>query len=152
MTFYTLLNSAHSWCDFFYPGQPKLCWKCVSPDHIGRECPSRYCFNCNKSGRLAPDCDEHIKCSICKAEEHLAIDSLANWGRRTLAQRTPPRTEESEPAMHTGEEGTADVSTAAETEDAQDLQDLHEPEPFPSEDLTGSSSEEEASEAIDEFT
>ena len=32
----------------FYPGKPKLCWKCASPDHIGRECPSQYCFNCEK--------------------------------------------------------------------------------------------------------
>ena len=62
----------------FYPGQPKLCWKCASPDHIGRECPSQYCFNC---GHLAHNCDDHIKCSLCKSEHHLAIDCPANWGR-----------------------------------------------------------------------
>ena len=31
---------------------------------------------------------------MCKAEDHLAIDCPGNWGRRTLAQRTPRRTEE----------------------------------------------------------
>ena len=133
----------------FYPGQPKVCWKCASPDHIGRECPSQSCFNCDKCGHLARDCDELIKCSLCKSEDHLAIDCPANWGQRTLAQRTPPRTEEPEPAMDTGEEEIDDESTVAETEDSQELQ---EPEPFPSEDLTGSSSEEEVSDSIDEFT
>ena len=133
----------------FYPGQPKVCSKCASPDHIGRECPSLSCFNCDKCGHLARDCDELIKCSLCKSEDHLAIDCPANWGQRTLAQRTPPRTEEPEPAMDTGEEEIDDESTVAETEDSQELQ---EPEPFPSEDLTGSSSEEEVSDSIDEFT
>ena len=33
-----------------------------------------------------------------------------------------------------------------------DSQELQEPEPFPSEDLKGSSSEEEVSDSIDEFT
>ena len=86
---------------------------------------------------------------MCKSEDHLAIDCPANWGRRTLAQRTPPKTEEPEAAMDTGEEEIDDESTVAETEDSQELQ---EPEPFPSEDLTGSSSEEEVSDSIDEFT
>ena len=140
------------WVRVFYPGQPKVCWKCASPDHIGRECPSQYCFNCDKCGHLAHDCDELIKCSLCKSEDHLAIDCPANWGRRTLAQRNPPRTEEPEPAMDTGEEEIDDESTVAETEDSQDSQELQEPEPFPSEDLTGSSSEEEVSDSIDEFT
>ena len=48
----------------FYPGQPKVCWKCASPDHIGRECPPQYCFNCDKHGHLAHDCDKHIKCCL----------------------------------------------------------------------------------------
>ena len=65
-----------------------------------------------------------------------------------MAQRTPPRTEEPEPAM----EEIDDESTVAETEDSQDSQELQEPEPFPYEDLTGSSSEEEVSDSIDEFT
>ena len=99
----------------FYSGQPKVCWKCASPDHIGRECPSQYCFNCDKCGHLAHDCDELIKCSLCKSEDHLAIDCPANCGRRTLAQRTPPRTEEPEPAMDTGEEEIDEESTVAET-------------------------------------
>ena len=77
----------------FYPGQPKHCWKCSSPDHIGRECPSQFCFNCEKCGHVAPNSDERIKCSLCKSEEHLAVDCPGNWSRRTREQRTPRREE-----------------------------------------------------------
>ena len=37
----------------FYPGQPKHCWKCSPPDHIGRECPFHFCFNCERCGHIA---------------------------------------------------------------------------------------------------
>lgn len=77
----------------FYPRQPKACWKCASLDHIGRECPSDFCFNCHHSGHQAHQCKERIRCSLCKSYHHLAIDCPGNWGRRTLAQRTPRREE-----------------------------------------------------------
>ena len=63
-----------------------------------------------------------------------------------MAQGTPPRTEEPEPAMDTGGEEIDDESKVSETEDSQELQ---EPEPFPSEDLTGSSSDEFTSSDVD---
>ena len=78
----------------FYPGQPKVCWKYTSPDHIGRECPSDFCFICDHSGHQAHGCEERIKCSPCKSDQHLALDCPKNWGRRTLAQRTPQRSEQ----------------------------------------------------------
>ena len=77
----------------FYVQQPKVCWKCSSHQHIGRNCPDDYCFNCDQSGHVAATCPEFIKCSLCKSEYHLAVDCDGNWGRRTLAQRTPARTE-----------------------------------------------------------
>ena len=75
----------------FYPRQPKACWKCASPDHIGRECPSNLCFN---SGHQAHQCRERIRCSLSKSDHYLADDCPGNWDRRTFAQRTPQRLEE----------------------------------------------------------
>lgn len=36
-------------------------------------------------------------CSLCKSQNHLAINCHYNWGRRTRAQRTPQRMEEPTP-------------------------------------------------------
>ena len=77
----------------FYPRQPKACWKCASPDHIGRECPSDFSFNSHHLGHQAHQCEERIGCSLCKSYHHLAIECPGNWGRHTLVQRTPQRQE-----------------------------------------------------------
>lgn len=131
----------------YYPGQPKVCWKCSSAGHIGRDCPSQYCFNCDKSGHLASDCDEHIKCSLCKAEDHLAVDCPGNWGRRSYGERTPSRSEDPDPV----DPGPADSdemdpeNSASEVEDQQDL------EFFTSENLSDTTVEE-VSDSVDEFS
>lgn len=65
----------------------------MSHQHIGRDCLASYCFNCDQSAHLAADCPEYIRCSLCKSENHLAVDCDGNWGRRTFAQGTPARTE-----------------------------------------------------------
>ena len=93
----------------FYPEQPRVCWKCNSPDHIGRVCPDDYCFNCDQTGHQSHACEERIKCSLCKSEEHLAIDCPGSWGRRTLAERTPHR-EDTESAHATDEDLTSQSS------------------------------------------
>ena len=63
----------------FYPRQPKACWKCASLDHIGRECPSNFCFSRHHLGHQAHQCEERIRCSLCKSYHHLANDCLGNW-------------------------------------------------------------------------
>ena len=50
----------------FYPRQPKACWKCASPDPIGRECPSDFCFNCHHSGHHAKHINAKKGCTIYK--------------------------------------------------------------------------------------
>lgn len=67
---------------------------CTSPDHIGRDGPSDFCFNCDQSGHQAHDSEEWIKCCLCKSVQHLALDCPGNWSRRTLVQRTPQRSEQ----------------------------------------------------------
>ena len=78
----------------YYTDQPRVCWKCGSLDHIGRSCPDHYCFNCDQPGHVAHAWEERLRCSPCKAEDHLTIDCPGNWGRRTCAQRTLNRIEE----------------------------------------------------------
>ena len=123
----------------FYPDQPIVCWKCNSPDHIGRACPEDYCFNCDQTGHQSHASEERIKFSLCKSEEHLAIDCPGNWGRRTLAERTPRREEDTEAHATDEELGSQHSSEADEqTEREEDSQTEDE----------GDSQAEEASKTV----
>lgn len=124
----------------YYPGQPKECWKCFSADHISRDCPLQYCFNCDKCGQFASVCDEHVKCSLCKSEEHLAVACPGNWGCRTYGDRTPSRHEEPEPVDNDG------MDTDNPDPEADDQQEL---DPFPSGNLSDSTIDE-VSDSADE--
>lgn len=141
----------------FYAGQPKVCWKCSSPDHIRRECPSNYCFNCDESGQKAHDCTKLISCSLRKSEEHLAVDCEGNWGRHTLAQRTPSRNEDQDPApeddedMGDGQEDAEEAETTEGSDEPQGSQESAEDEikPFSSD---TDDTVHEVGESVDEFT
>ena len=126
----------------YYPGQPKVCWKCSSADHIGRDCSSQYGFNCDKSGHLASACDENIKCSLCKVEDHLTVDCPGNWGRRTYGERTPSRPEDPDPADDYGMDAD---NSSSEVDDQQDLEHFH------SENLSDTTVEE-VGDSVDEFS
>ena len=145
----------------FYPGQPKYCWKCSSPDHIGRECPSQFCFNCEKCGHVAPNCDERIKCSLCKCEEHLAVDCPGNWSRRTREQRTTRREESTDTVENAGEEAEDSASMDTENNEVEEVEELTDPGAASDDvDLEDSQAEEsqsddagsEVSDSIGEFT
>ena len=137
----------------FYPEQPRVCWKCNSPDHIGRVCPEYYCFNCDQTGHQSHACEERIKCSLCKSEEHLAIDCPGNWGRRTLAERTPQREEETE--TQTSDEDLASQSTGngseADERSEGESQTEHEGE-LQSDEEGNISNRDEDSEVIEQFS
>ena len=107
----------------FYLQPPKVCWKCSSHQHIGRNCPEESCFNCDQSGHVAAACPEFIKCPLCKSENHLAVDCYGNWDRRTLAQRTPARTESPEHDMMDAENTDQNVNKAAEESEGNDSED-----------------------------
>ena len=99
----------------FYPGQPKHCWKCCSPDHIGRECPSQFCFNCEKCGHVAPNCDERIKCSLCKSEV-VNFDRYAGEEAKDSASMDPENNEVEEV------EELTDPGAASDDVDLEDSQ------------------------------
>ena len=141
----------------FYTEQPRVCWKCESPEHIGRECPHPFCFNCHLSGHKAFSCDQHIKCSLCKAENHLAIDCSYNWGRRTRAQRTPQRPElpadETTPLDLDQTDDDQEYSEASNDERAdEDLHSKSEESHPPDEHPEDMNQEDSVSQPIDEFT
>ena len=58
----------------YYDGQLKTCCECNASDHLGKECNNTVCFNCDTIGHTARECEENVRCSICKFEEHMAIE------------------------------------------------------------------------------
>lgn len=135
----------------------RVCWKCESLEHIGRECPHPFCFNCYLSGHKAFNCDQHIKCSLCKAENHLAIDCSYNWGRRTRAQRTTQRPEvpadETTPLDIDQTDDDQEYSEASNEEQADqdphsESEESHSPDEYPDD----MNQEDTVSQPIDEFT
>ena len=54
----------------WYPGQPKSCRRCGDLGHLIKDCTSVRCFNCEKAGHRAEDCEEPDTCSICRSYDH----------------------------------------------------------------------------------
>ena len=75
----------------YYDGQPKMCRKCNASDHLGKDCNNNVCFNCDTIGHTARECEESVRCCICKSEEHMAIDCPHSWSRRSASQRDAAR-------------------------------------------------------------
>ena len=44
-------------CQFWYPSQPKTCRKCGAEDHLAAACKAQRCFNCERPGHHAKQCD-----------------------------------------------------------------------------------------------
>ena len=55
---------------FWYPSQPKTCRKCGSEDHLAATCKSQRCFNCERPGHRAEQCDMPALCRVCLADSH----------------------------------------------------------------------------------
>ena len=151
----------------YYPNQPKACWKCASPEHIGRECPEHFCFNCDETGHEASECLHRIKCSLCRSEEHLAVHCAGNWGRCPSPRRSPHRAEEPELSDVTSQAASEDTSIQSERASDDGSQttmedshsDSHSEQDFHTGRLTDPSSEDDEafassgkSEVIDQFT
>ena len=54
----------------WYPGQPKSCRRCGDLGHLIKDCTSVRCFNCEKAGHRAEECEEPDTCSICRSHDH----------------------------------------------------------------------------------
>jgi len=55
---------------FWYPSQPKTCRKCGSEDHLAAVCKSQRCFNCERPGHRAEQCDMPALCRVCLSDAH----------------------------------------------------------------------------------
>lgn len=55
---------------FWYLSQPKTCHKCGSEDHFAAACKSQRCFNCERPGHCAEQCDMPALCSVCLADSN----------------------------------------------------------------------------------
>lgn len=54
----------------WYPSQPKTCWKCGSEDHLAAVCKSQRCYNCQRPGHRAEQCDMPALCRVCLSDAH----------------------------------------------------------------------------------
>lgn len=61
---------AGDFCQFWYPSQPKTCRKCGDEDHLAAACRSQWCFNCERPGHRAEQCDLPALCRVCLSDGH----------------------------------------------------------------------------------
>ena len=61
---------AGEFCRFWYPSQPKTCRKCGAEDHLAAACRSQRCFNCERPGDRAEQCDLPALCRVCLSDGH----------------------------------------------------------------------------------
>ena len=54
----------------WYPSQPKTCRKCGSEDHLAAVCKSQRCYNCERPGHRAEQCDMLALCRVCLSDAH----------------------------------------------------------------------------------
>lgn len=54
----------------WYPSQPKTCRKCGSEDHLAAVCKSQRCYNCERPGHRAEQCDMPALCRVCLSDAH----------------------------------------------------------------------------------
>ena len=55
---------------FWYPSQPKTCRKCGAEDHLAAACKLQRCFNCERPGHRAEQCDMAALCCVCLSDSH----------------------------------------------------------------------------------
>ena len=61
---------AGEFCRLLYPSQPKTCRKCGAEDHLAAACRSQRCFNCERPGHRAEQCDLTKLCRVCLLDGH----------------------------------------------------------------------------------
>ncbi|MGH0142205.1 UNVERIFIED_CONTAM: hypothetical protein FKN15_077841 [Acipenser sinensis] len=70
-----------------YAGQPKLCFRCSSLEHVAAECMGMSCSLCKQGGHAAKDCKMWTgKCNLCMGKGHQYKNCPKGAKAKTYAQ------------------------------------------------------------------
>ncbi|MGH0124255.1 UNVERIFIED_CONTAM: hypothetical protein FKN15_017942 [Acipenser sinensis] len=70
-----------------YAGQPKLCFRCSSSEHVAAECMGMSCSLCKQGGHAAKDCKMWTgKCNLCMGKGHQYKNCPKGAKAKTYAQ------------------------------------------------------------------
>ena len=62
------------------------------------------CFNCDELGNEFRDCDNEVRCCICKSVEHVPRRCQYSWYEASQARRAPSASQPSRPDVNENEE------------------------------------------------
>uniref|UniRef100_A0A096MCV6 CCHC-type domain-containing protein n=1 Tax=Poecilia formosa TaxID=48698 RepID=A0A096MCV6_POEFO len=66
----------------FYPGQPKICHRCGSQQHLLAECHNIHCRNCDSKEHLTKNCPDPVKCNLCGESGHTFKTCPSSYANR----------------------------------------------------------------------
>ena len=80
-----------------HDNQTPTCRKCNLPDHIAKDCPNTFCYNCERTGHMFKECSEQDFCCVCREQGHRAIDCQHSWYRRPRSYRDADKPDDPPP-------------------------------------------------------
>ena len=98
---------------FWYPNQPKTCRKCGSEDHLAATCKSQRCFNCERPGHRAEQCDMPALCRVCLADGHETTNCPYIYYSSNITSAKPTDKATGEPTDKPASKPTLSYSGAA---------------------------------------
>ena len=72
-----------------HDGQQHTCRRCNRAGHFANECHNVVCFNCDELGHESRDCEEDVRCCICKSTDHLARSCPFSWYKASSTSLAP---------------------------------------------------------------
>ena len=70
---------AGEFCRFCYLSRPETCRKCGAEDHLVAPCNLQRCFNCERPGHCAEQCDISALCRVCLSDSHETTSCPFNY-------------------------------------------------------------------------